>query len=321
MEMKAAYKATSVAGTIFRVAPLLAIVLISALVAHRPPGLDKDYYGYLDYYGRVLAGETGFVEPGFIVVTRLLDRLGGEYIDLLGMFCFFGLWAKHVAIRRLTASSMGRMVAFWAVYACVFFPLWELTQIRAGLAMGIVALALTSKSRLSSCILFLIAGMFHYSALVVFVFWGVAALLGSTALIWSALICVVVYLFQSRMPYFDVYSAKDYVESFNPFSLKSAFIFVMSACIGLFSWPRLARVIAFISISMLLLYWSMPGMPSAAIRIADIALYLVVLALVAGRNRTIDWGAWRFAMPLICAYFVYLNFFAPDAIIGVSAYL
>ncbi|MGA4148554.1 hypothetical protein ACI2TG_19085 [Ralstonia nicotianae] len=97
MEMKAAYKATSVAGTIFRVAPLLAIVLISALVAHRPPGLDKDYYGYLDYYGRVLAGETGFVEPGFIVVTRLLDRLGGEYIDLLGMFCFFGLFGPSMS--------------------------------------------------------------------------------------------------------------------------------------------------------------------------------------------------------------------------------
>ncbi|MBN6211866.1 EpsG family protein [Ralstonia flatus] len=320
MEMKAAYKAKSAAGTILRAAPLLALILISALVAHRPPSLDKDYYGYLDYYGRVLAGETGFVEPGFIVVTWLLDRLGGEYIHLLGMFCFFGLWAKHVAIRRLTASSPGRMVAFWAVYTCVFFPLWELTQIRAGLAMGIVALALTSKSKLSSCILFLIAGMFHYSALVVFVFWGMATLFGSTALIWSALTCMVVYLFQSKMPYFDVYSAKDYAESFNPFSFKSAFIFIVSACIGLFSWPRFARMIAFISISMLLLYWSMPGMPSAAIRIADIALYLVILALVASRNRTVDRPVWRFAMPLICAYFVYLNFFAPDAIIAVGAY-
>ncbi len=93
----------------------------------------------------------------------------------------------------------------------------------------------------------------------------------------------------------------------------------MSTCIGLFSWPRFARVIAFVAISMLLLYWSMPGMPSAAIRIADIALYLVVLALVAGRNWTIDWGTWRFVMPLMCAYFVYLNFFSPEAIIDVSA--
>nr|WP_231890106.1 EpsG family protein [Ralstonia solanacearum] len=319
--MKAADKMVSFAGTIFRVVPLLVIVLISVLVAHRPPGLDKDYYGYLDYYARTLAGETGFVEPGFIVIARVSDWLGGEYIDLLGVFCFFGLWAKHVAIRRLTSSSMGRLAAFWVIYACVFFPLWELTQIRAGLAMGIVALALTSESKLLSCVLFLIAGMFHYSALVVFVFWGVAALFGSTALIWSVLICALVYLFQSRMPYFDVYSAKDYAESFNPFSLKSAFIFAMSVCVGLFSWPRFARVIAFISISMLLLYWSMPGMPSAAIRIADIALYLVVFALVVSRNRTIDWWAWRFFMPLMCVYFVYLNLFSPDAIIDMSAFL
>ncbi|WP_425218941.1 EpsG family protein [Ralstonia solanacearum] len=319
MEMKATHKTISIAGTIFRVIPLLVIVLISALVAHRPPGLDKDYYGYLDYYGRVLAGETGFVEPGFVAIARALNWLGGEYIDLLGIFCFCGLWAKHVAIRKFTTSSVGRLAAFWVVYACVFFPLWELTQIRAGLAMGIVALALTSRSRFSSCALFLVAGMFHYSALVVFVFWGAATWFGSTAFIWSALVCAVVYLFQSRMPYFDVYSAKDYAESFNPFSLKSAFIFVMSTCIGLFSWPRFTRVIAFIAISMLLLYWSMPGMPSAAIRIADIALYLVVLALVASRNWTIDWGTWRFVMPLMCAYFVYLNFFSPEAIIDVSA--
>ncbi|CAJ0709307.1 hypothetical protein LMG8323_00575 [Ralstonia mannitolilytica] len=317
--MKAAYKTTSAAGTILRAAPLFALILISVLVAHRPPGLDKDYYGYLDYYGRVLAGETGFVEPGFIVVTRLLDRLGGEYVDLLGIFCFLGLWAKHVAIRRLTASSMGRMVAFWAVYACVFFPLWELTQIRAGLAMGIVALALASKSRLSSYILFLVAGMFHYSALVVLVFWGMATLFGATALIWSALTCVVVYLFQSRMPYFDVYSAKDYVENFNPFSLKSAFIFIMSTCVGLFSWPRLARTISFISFSMLLLYWSMSGMPSAAIRIADIALYVVIISLIVSRNRKIGLMAWWVVVPSICVYFLYLNLFSVDAIIRIGS--
>lgn len=317
--MTATHKTISIVGTIFRVSPLLVIALVSSLIAHRPPGLDKDYYGYLDYYGRVLAGETGFVEPGFVAIVRVLDWLRGGYIDLLGIFCFFGLWAKHVAIRRLTTPSVGRLAAFWAVYACVFFPLWELTQIRAGLAMGVVALALTSRSRLSSSILFLIAGMFHYSALVLFVFWGVATLFGSTAFIWTALVCAVVYLFQSRMPYFDVYSAKDYAESFNPFSLKSAFIFFMSACVGLFSRSRFARGVAFIAISMLLLYWSMQGMPSAAIRIADIALYLVILALVASRNRMIDLGAWRFVMPLICVYFVYLNLFSPDAIIDVSA--
>jgi hypothetical protein len=147
---------------------LLAVILV-LVAGFRAIGIDQDSVGYLNYYnlddGRMsLAAEPTFV---FIAnVTRGLFQADGIRW-LFVAYAILGVTIKLIAIRRLTSL-------FWLsviTYLSGYYLLHELTQIRAGVAAGLVLLSIDFICRrkpVHFVAAVAAASLFHYSALIAF---------------------------------------------------------------------------------------------------------------------------------------------------------
>lgn len=140
-------------------------LFLVALAGFRLLGPDADFHHYenLFYYGESPQGETK--ELSFILLRYLVnDTLGLAFSWFVFLYALLGVSVKFYLMARL--SSL-----FWVslfVYLMVYFPLHEYTQIRAGIASGIMLLSLKDVTN-GRFLRFLgkvtLAVFFHWSAL------------------------------------------------------------------------------------------------------------------------------------------------------------
>jgi len=142
------------------------LVLIAGL---RPIGIDHDSLSYISVL-HVSLSQANFIdkEPTFWIINEINKVLfGGSEQTFFLIFAIIGVSLKLYVIRQYSVTPILSLLT----YVSMFFILQEMTQIRAGVAIGFVFLALHDlerKRNISFVTKILIATLFHYSAIVMF---------------------------------------------------------------------------------------------------------------------------------------------------------
>lgn len=146
-------------------------IFLTIYVAFRDGKSVHDYGTYVVMFNN----PNIILEPSFILIVFLIKKfLYGNVIFLFIIYAILGVTIKLKAIIQLTPLLFFSLL----VYLCNFFILHEMTQIRAGVASGILLLCIRpiyEKKLGSFLILATIAVLFHYSALIIFPLWFINA--------------------------------------------------------------------------------------------------------------------------------------------------
>lgn len=142
------------------------LILIAAL---RPPFFDRDYglyyFMFLDQY------ETESKEPSFNFILYFVKQfLKLDFDYFLLIYAILGVGTKVYAIKKYSEFPLLSLL----VYFSYLFLLQDMTQIRAGVACGLILLCikpLHDRNWKLFLILALVAFLFHYSAFFVLLFW------------------------------------------------------------------------------------------------------------------------------------------------------
>lgn len=164
---------------------VLLIAAACVMIGLRAPGVDRDFYVYLEHYIRpasrladYLSGARYQNEPGITFLSSLVVRelrLGYQWVFLL--VAFLSLPVKAEAFRRAIPEQFH--AALLLHLANTLF-LHEMTQIRASVAIGLFLLSIDDifKRRPLGFILKICLGAaFHYSVLAVLPLYAVYGLL------------------------------------------------------------------------------------------------------------------------------------------------
>lgn len=145
----------------------LALILIAAF----RDGADVDYRGYVDYYNNI---EQETIEPTFHLICYLVKIFFFDNVVFLFLiYALLGVSLKLIAIKQLTRLSLLSV----AMYISFYYILHDMTQIRAGVASGILLLCvkpLFTRNLKKFLFLAIIASLFHYSALIIFLLWFIS---------------------------------------------------------------------------------------------------------------------------------------------------
>lgn len=151
-------------------------ILLILIAGLRPIGIDKDSLAYVSVL-HVSLSEANFIdkEPTFWLINEFNKILFGvsEQTFFL-IFAMIGVGIKLYVIKKYSLTPILSLLT----YIAMFFVLHEMTQIRAGVAIGLVFLAfhdLVMNRSLSFVIKILIASLFHYSAIIMLLFYPLSA--------------------------------------------------------------------------------------------------------------------------------------------------
>lgn len=148
------------------VAFIISGVILFLIAAFRKENVDKDYIGYIEYYYAIVSTGWSIVEPTFILISKLVSSLTNNILFVFIIYAFFGVILKFIAINRLTDFKMFSVI----IYFCGYFLLFEMTQIRAGVAAGFLLLSLKpirDRKLILFVLIALLAVLFHYSAIII----------------------------------------------------------------------------------------------------------------------------------------------------------
>lgn len=144
-------------------------VLLILVAGLRPIGIDKDSLNYVTLLDVDIVN-ANFIskEPIFWVINWLNKILFGENAHTFFlMFAIIGVSIKLYVIRKYSITPILSLLT----YISMFFILQEMTQIRSGVAIGLVFWALHDlilKKNIAFLTKILIGTLFHYSAIVMF---------------------------------------------------------------------------------------------------------------------------------------------------------
>lgn len=143
---------------------ILLIGLFLVLVASiRPIGLDNDSYGYIELIQKVKNNDISIsIEPTFEIISYLTN-----FNERIVFFIYASLAVsiKFLAIRQI--SKFPFLSIF--TYISLYFVLLEMTQIRAGVAIGIFLLSIKdiyNRNLINFSLKIIAATLFHYSAII-----------------------------------------------------------------------------------------------------------------------------------------------------------
>lgn len=136
------------------------LILIAGL---RSENICRDYSEYRRYYeGIKSTGNFFLVEPTFVLITLITPNI--EWLMMI--YAVLGVSIILVGIKRLTEFYFISLL----IYFSGSFILHEMTQIRVGVAAGLLLLCigpLYDRNFFKFLIIAIIAATFHYSALII----------------------------------------------------------------------------------------------------------------------------------------------------------
>lgn len=141
------------------------------VAAFRPSTIDRDYLSYVRLFDENMRVGEAFIEPSFLLITNFIHRfLFSKVIFLFIFYAGFAVSIKFIAIKQLSH--------FWFLSALLYvsysFLLHDLTQIRAGVSVGVVLLCikpLYERKGIRFLLLAFLAIFFHFSAILLLFLW------------------------------------------------------------------------------------------------------------------------------------------------------
>lgn len=152
---------------------MLIVLVFLALFAGFRGDIDNDYNSYLsifelikkpsDYFTEYT--KFAYLEPFYYLIPSIYKLLPlNSYVFLFVFFAFLGVGFKLLSIWKLS-DNIGLAVI---TYFSFFFLLHEMTQIRIGIASGIMLISITmikERKLFSFVMTILFASCFHYTSL------------------------------------------------------------------------------------------------------------------------------------------------------------
>lgn len=145
---------------------LIAAFLV-VYAAFRDGNTIRDYNEYLKYYENY---QEVLVEPSFYIICSVVHYILNNPIGIFIIYALLGVLLKFLAIRQLTDLVLLSVL----VYVSHYFVLHEMTQMRVGVASGMLLLCIKPmyERNLKRFLLFAsIAVFFHVSALFIVLVW------------------------------------------------------------------------------------------------------------------------------------------------------
>ena len=161
--------------TLRRVAQILyCIVILFALATFaglRSPDVDRDFQDYAMWFSLIQSGDAPLLawlrDPAFAVFSWIATKLGLGYAAVAFTYALLGLIATW---RFAAAVSMQRWVTlFFYLLFCQYYIVLEMTEIRAAVAIPLMALSLyqASQARRRQAVgTYLLALLFHFSVII-----------------------------------------------------------------------------------------------------------------------------------------------------------
>lgn len=146
------------------------ILMLIIIAAFRPSTCCQDYEGYVTYYNIIEDIPLTFLEPTFFAIAWLSKLLFKSYIGIFIIYSILGVGLKGIAIIKLTKYYSLSLILYWGSY----FLLHEMTQIRVGVAAGILLISIPyiqKKAPYPFFLIILIGCLFHYSLAIFVVFY------------------------------------------------------------------------------------------------------------------------------------------------------
>lgn len=140
----------------------VALLLIAGL---RAETVDHDYLGYLEYYDNVLYAGFVNVEPTFIALAHAISSTLDNPLILFLVYAALGTSLKLIGIAQLSRYPLASAL----IYFSGFFLLWEMTQIRAAVAGGLLLVSIRyirERRAIPYFSLASLAALFHYGAII-----------------------------------------------------------------------------------------------------------------------------------------------------------
>lgn len=141
-------------------------ILLFFIAAFRPAGIDNDYFGYLSYYENIAKDLPVVVEPSFAIISLIVKQIFNNPSYLFVIYACLGVFLKFYAIDKLTEFKNLTVL----IYFSNFFLLHEMTQMRAGIASGLLLLCIEpirKRNFWKFLLLAILAIFFHFSAIVI----------------------------------------------------------------------------------------------------------------------------------------------------------
>ena len=155
---------------------VLFLFLLAIIIGLRTEGVDRDYSVYLNNYifesydiGRYISGKSFTNEPGFSLISGFITKnLSLHYIYIFIIVAIFSITVKSYAFYKIEKKYFIYSLLIW--YANQFF-LYDMTQLRAGIALAIYLLAINdiyNQNFKSFFIKIVFCFCFHYSSFILF---------------------------------------------------------------------------------------------------------------------------------------------------------
>lgn len=129
--------------------------------------IDRDSFSYVTLYNLI---STVNVEPTFTAISYIVKTLFDNVAYLFIIYAIIGVSLKLIAIRQLSTLWFLSV----ALYLSEFFILHDMTQIRIGVASGILLLCIKpiyDRNIVKFLLFTSIAILFHYSAIIILPLW------------------------------------------------------------------------------------------------------------------------------------------------------
>ena len=237
---------------------LLLAILLATFAALRGPEVAPDFIVYQDWYAH-RDEETGFLQrPGYFealyfILNDVFAAVGIHFRIFIGFLAFVAVFIKTNVIlsfsKNAWAAGMGVLI-----YALTFYLLHEFTQIRAGLAVAFIFLAvqaLVHEKRMVFILWVLVAVGFHSSAVMAFLLlllscrawqgrWLDWTLLGVTGMVYSlaapevglgVLLIDLLSAFDPRVALYISMAQSGHSDAANPFAASAMLLLTLVLCL------------------------------------------------------------------------------------------
>lgn len=149
-------------------------LLLVFFAASRSSRVDLDYHAYVKYFGKFMSGFNYFTsnriifyEPCFYFIPLIGKTFFNPPFDLYACFAIFACFGVYFKLKSFQLSNSFFLTML--LYGSTYFILHEMTQIRVGIATGILLLSLKPcyERNLKSFLLHILSAcFFHYSSIV-----------------------------------------------------------------------------------------------------------------------------------------------------------
>jgi len=158
------------------------LFVLATFAGMRSPSVDRDFKDYATWFSLIQSGDAPkfawMRDPAFAAFAWIASRLGFAYPAVAFVYALLGLvatWRFAVAV-----SARRWITLFFYLLFCQYYIVLDMTEIRAAVAIPLMALSLYYASegrRRKAALIFLVGLFFHFSVIVALPFlclllWG-----------------------------------------------------------------------------------------------------------------------------------------------------